>query len=111
MVVHIIPTSLKNTFTEHSNKLSPKVKVANKRTHGMISNNLKEYTMPNQCMIIRKTNMVMNRLNSSLSISERGKNKEGIFIDLRSPAEPTIFPTDCPVTFEKKNQSTRPEVV
>jgi len=61
-------------------------------------------------MTITKTTNVSIRLNNSLSISDRGKNNEGIFKDLISPEEPTIFPTLWLVTLEKKNHNIRPEV-
>ena len=53
----------------------------------------------------------MNKLNNSLNISESGKRKDGIFNDFNNPAELTMLPMDCPVTFEKKNQRTSPDVV
>ena len=84
--------------------------MANNITHGIISNNFAEYINPYQCIIITKTIRVSDRLNNSLSISESGKKNGGIFSDFKMPAELTIFPTDCPETFAKKNQSTRPEV-
>ena len=93
MVTQIIPTSLKNTFIEQSNKLRPKVKRANKRMQGMIRKIRNPYSKPNQCISNVKTISDSSRLNNSLSISDKGKKTEGILSDFNNPADPTIFPT------------------
>jgi hypothetical protein len=104
-----MPISRKKTFNEHNNKLSPKVNRANMSTHGIIRNNLKLMTKPNQCITATNTIRVSNKLKSSLNISDSGKKTTGIFSDLIIPAEPMIFATDCPVTLAKKNQIISPD--
>ena len=84
--------------------------MANSITHGKMSNNTGLYTMPHQYIMTKKTKMVSSRLNSSLIVSDSGKKYAGMLSALSSPADPTILPTDWPVTFEKKNQSISPEV-
>lgn len=61
-------------------------------------------------MTIKKTTSESRKLKSSLSVSDSGKKKAGMFSDLSKPAEPTTLPMDCPVTLEKKNQNMSPEV-
>ena len=106
----MIPISRKNTFTEHSNKLRPKVKTANRSTHGIISSRLKLYMIPNHFMIITKIIRESRRLNNSLNISESGKKIAGILNDFSKPADPTIFPTVWLVILEKKNHNNSPDV-
>jgi hypothetical protein len=61
-------------------------------------------------MAIRKTTNVSTKLNSSLMISDNGKNTTGTFSALMIPAELIILPIDWLVTLEKKNQKISPEV-
>ncbi len=110
MVIQIIPTSLKKTLIEQSNRLRPKVNIANKRMQGIIRKSRNPYSNPNQCMSRVKTIRESSRLNNSLSISDNGKKTEGIFRDFNKPADPIIFPTLWPVTFAKKNHSIRPDM-
>jgi hypothetical protein len=78
--------------------------------HGKISSNFKLYTRPNHCIITKNTTSVNKRLKSSPMVSDSGKKKAGISRDFNRPDELTMLPTDWPVTLEKKNQSTNPEV-
>lgn len=89
-----MPMSLKNTLIEHRIRLSPYENIANNIKQGMIKNSRGLYTIPNQFIIMRNTIIVKNKLNNSLSISERGKKYAGILIALSSPDEPTMLPTD-----------------
>jgi hypothetical protein len=86
--------SLKNTLIEQSIKFSPYENIANNNKQGIIKNSRGLYTIPNQFIMIRNTIIVKNKLNNSLSISERGKKYAGMLIALSSPDEPTILPTD-----------------
>lgn len=83
--------------------------MANKIIQGRIRNISSLKTTLAKYISIRKTIKVRSRLNNSLSVSDNGKKYAGILSDFNNPAEPTILPTACPVTFEKKNQSINPE--
>ena len=89
----------------------PNEKRLNNNTHGNINISLKLYVIPNQCITTRNTKIVRIKLNNSLNISDNGKNKTGIFNDLINPAELIILPTDWLVTFEKKNQNIRDDML
>jgi hypothetical protein len=110
MVFQIIPMSRKKTLIEHKNRLRPSANKANKIMHGKISNNCRLYTSPAQYIMTKNTTKVISKLKSSPIVSDNGKNSGGMLSDFRRPAEPTMLPTDCPVTFEKKNQSINPDV-